>query len=305
MNKSLSTILLTILVTICCSCGGSVPETEIVYGDPVDVTTGTIGSTGGTISVNSGPLNGLEITFPANAVSADTQIKVQYANIDAGASSLPEETSPVSKMLILTATPDTQFGKPVSITLPYNTGETVENEFVNAYHYQEIERNGKTKKRMEATAITGRDTSGGKVSFIVRHFSMYLILEWVKKVKDILATSADFDFDTGFSVKNDGWFIPNYGSILNPGGNCIGMSSYSKWYFTWGDLLDGASDLYEKYRDGDKDDWRDDSCAIELASRMQSGESAIWNRSYNDMVSVGISSLEVAKSFVQAMRDTG
>jgi len=282
-------------------------------GAPVLVKTQTVGATGGVVTIAdaTSPLNGLTITFPVGAVTSNTEIKVSYADINSGGSTLPAETNAVSKMLILESDATKEFNKPVTITLPYDKTLATYNEFVNAYEYvakeisEGLYKRGK-ESRIEVATITNRNTAGGTMSFMVRHFSNYFVLEWAKKVADIMATSADFNTDTGFSVTNDGWYIANYGSILNPGGNCIGMSSYAKWFFTWKGLLSDTGGLYNKYRQGDPDKWQDDTCAIEAASRMQTGEIAIWQQSRNEMHAVGLmSSLEVAKSFVQAMNDTG
>jgi len=319
MNKKFSVWTLLILC-LCvmsvskCSCSRSegTPQTVIDMGEPVLVTTQSIGASGGNITVAdaASPLNGLTIAFPAGAVASSTEIKVSYADINESGSTLPSETHVVSKMLILESSSETNFNKPVTVTFPYDTTLTTYNEFVNAYEYLS---EGKPKAlytrgpetRIEVAAITARNTATAKVSFMVRHFSNYLILEWAKKVADVMSTSADFNVDTGFSPSNDGWFIANYGSILNPGGNCIGMSSFAKWFFTWKGVLSDSDGLYNKYRQGDPDKWEDDVCAIEIASRMQTGEIAIWKTSSAEMSKLGFSSLEVAKSFVQAMRDTG
>lgn len=298
-----------------CSCSGAsgTPQTVISMGATVPVTSQTIATTGGVITVAdaSSPLNGLTITFPANAVVASTKVDVGYADIDAGGSSLPADTNAVSKMLVLSSDATQEFNKPVTITLPYDKTKATYNEFVNAYEYVAIpgQAVGIYKKagesRIEVASITGRNTTAGTVTFMTRHFSNYLIIEWAKKVADIMATSADFNIDTNFDPAVDGWFIPNYGSILEPSGNCVGMSSYAKWFFTWKGILSDSDGLYNKYRQGDPDKWEDDVCAIEIASRMQTGELAIWNQSSREMGAVGFSSKQVAQSFVQAIHDTG
>lgn len=300
-----------------CDCGAQgTPTVDISMGDPVLVTTQNIGFAGGVISVNDGgALDGLTITFPQGSVTDTTEIKVSYAEINASGSTLPSETKPVSVMLVLEAPTVTQFDKPVEIKLPYDLASTEYNEFINAYEYVVADHTieigamtqDKQEKRLEVASMTARDTTTGTVSFMVRHFSYYFALEWAKKVADVMATSVDFNYDTGFRSAVDGWFIPNYGSILNPGGNCIGMSSYAKWFFTWKSILGpgGSAKLFEKYRQGDRERWEDDECAFEAASRMQLGESAIWTASDAAMQKVGFSSLQVAQSFVQALRDTG
>ena len=297
-----------------CSSSSGTPQTVIATGDTVAVTSKTIPTTGGVITVTdaSSPLNGLTIAFPANAVVASTKVDVGYADIDAGGSSLPADTNAVSKMLVLTSDATQEFNKPVTITMPYDTSLATVNEFVNPYEYVAIPSStiGIYKKagesRIEVASITGRNTTAGTVTFMTRHFSKYLILEWAKKVADIMSTSADFNIDTGFSPAKDGWFIPNYGSILEPEGNCIGMSSYAKWFFTWKGVLSDSDGLYDKYRQGDKDNWEDDVCAMQLASRAQTGELAIWKQSDAEMTAAGgWSSKQVAQSVVQAIHDTG
>jgi hypothetical protein len=68
--------------------------------------------------------------------------------------------------------------------------------------------------------------------------------------------------DTGFRPARDGWFIPNYGSYITPGGMCLGMVSYAKWYYS-----NIGTGMYNTYIEGSPSEWRDDNTAIQLAAR--------------------------------------
>ncbi|MEI7892780.1 MAG: hypothetical protein WCI05_06795 [Myxococcales bacterium] len=282
------------------------PADAVVVTKPtVSVKTESVDSTGKVVTVAdpASPLNGLTITFPQGAVASPVDISIGYADIDLANSKFPSETAPVTKLLVLKATPPVEFSRPVIVKIPYDASLVKIGDFINVYEYVNATVGGTSASKLEAA--TPAPSVPGSLSFAVRHFSGFLGLEWARRAVDILQTSADFNVDTGFSATKDGWFIANRGSILNPGGDCIGMSSFAKWFFTWKGLLSDTKGLYDKYRLGDPNRWQDDSCAIEAASRMQLGESAIWTRSAADMNVLGKNSLDTAKAIVQAMRDTG
>jgi uncharacterized protein YfaP (DUF2135 family) len=302
-------LLLSLLVSAC----SSTPETpaddphdvNVARGPVTIVKTQTIDDNGGVLSVTEdGPLKGLRIEFPARAVRRDTEIRVGWANLSPE-SKFPADTRALGKLMVFESSSELDFERPVFVTAPYDTGRIAHGDFLMAYEVTRVTLQGNSIGRFVETSTVKRDAEAGTITFAVRHFSDYLIVEWAKKAADILSTSADFNVHTGFSPKSDGWFITNYGSILNPGGNCIGMSSYARWYYSFAKPLLGERALYSKYRQGDVTKWEDDEIAVEAASRMQLGESVIWNQSSAEMTQLQPSSLDVAKSFVQAMVNTG
>ncbi len=273
------------------------PQDAVIVTKPVVlVKTLRVGTEGETLVVTeaTSPLQGLAITFPPGALLAPADISIAYADIDLTASKIPADTTVLSKVLVLTSSSNVEFAKPVVVKLPYTVSLAKFDELVSPYEYVTATVGTLTATKLDAATVVSR--AAGSISFAVRHFSSFLVLEWAKTTAEILGPTGTFTIDTGFWPGSNGWFLANYGSVLNPAGNALGMTSYAKWLYTWRGLLSESKGLFEKYRS-------DDQCALEAASRMQLGQAAIW--SGMTAASVGRSSLDTAKSVLQAMRDTG
>ena len=97
------------------------------------------------------------------------------------------------------------------------------------------------------------------VSFYTASFSDYFPVEWT----DLdYWRSVPTEVDTGFRPIQNGWFMTNRGSYVEPMGCCLGMVNYAKWFYrhktvdNWQEVegIGGwnkvGPNLYDKYREG-------------------------------------------------------
>lgn len=261
--------------------GGATPPpstsnvVSISSGSKVAVTTQTIGSSGGTIQVtdSSSPLYGLKIVVPATATSEPVQFEVSYADISQ-ITGLPSSASAASKLITIHATGSADFNQyqmfdaAIEVTLPYDsTATNDDNKPVRFYWYDS------SANKLDSTGFLSEDKSAHTITFLTGSFSDFLAVE-VDILLSQLNGETSYSFDTGFRPAFDGWFIPNYGSVQTPGGMCLGMVSYAKWYYTY---HYPDTDLHAKYIEGDSAEWRDDNTAIQLAARAHLATSGIWS----------------------------
>lgn len=144
------------------------------------------------------------------------------------------------------------FDKSVEVTLPYDaTATNDDNSPVRFYWYDS--QNGK----LDSTGFLSEDKSAHTITFLTGSFSDFLAIEVDMILANLDGTS--YTVDTGFRPATNGWFISNYGSVLTPGGMCLGMVSYAKWYYTYESTDTG---LHAKYIEGTASEWRDDNTAI-------------------------------------------
>ncbi len=248
---------------------------SITSGSSVSVTSQSIGSSGGTIQVtdSSSPLYGLKIVVPTAATTDPVQFEISYADVST-ATGLPTGASPASKLITIHATGSADFNqyqmfdKAIEVTLPYDaTATNDDNKPVRFYWYDS------SSGKLDSTGFLSEDKSAHTITFLTGSFSTFLAVE-VDILISQLNGEASYSFDTGFRPAFDGWFIPNYGSVQTPGGMCLGMVSYAKWYYTY---HYADTDLHAKYIEGDSAEWRDDNTAIQLAARAHLATSGIWS----------------------------
>ncbi|HUT26909.1 MAG TPA: hypothetical protein VMW85_02535 [Methanomassiliicoccales archaeon] len=257
--------------------GDDLPAHEVIpkiidIGSLVTAATGTIGSLGGSISVNNlaSAVNGLRIEVPQGALESPVDFDIRSAVVNA-AQGLPDTGKIVSRMISIETdgTSDwdvfRMFDKVLTVTLPYDDSLVTDEEGVRFYQYDA------ENQKLEPTGFLWQDMIANTITFNSATFSKFVAVELAMSIFEDMNSS--FAVDTGFRPNNDGWFIPNYGSYLENGGLCLGMVSYAKWYYTYHNTGDG---LYDQYRQGDQGEWRDDSTAIELATRVQMGVQGIW-----------------------------
>jgi len=231
----------------------------------------TIGTQGGVLSIGSGALKGLRIEVPTGATSTPVDFKVTSREVDTLAG-LPDIGSIVSRLITIgtDGTDDWNtfkiFDKTLTVTLPYDEDLVDDERAVRFYQYDA------ENEHLEPAGFLSQDYEADTITFNAATFSQFVAVELAMSIFEGMNVS--FAVDTGFRPKTDGWFIPNYGSYLESGGLCLGMTSYAKWYYTY-QKGDGPG-LYNSYRQGDRDEWRDDATAIELATRVQLGVQGIW-----------------------------
>lgn len=268
-------------------------------GSYTQVTSGTVTPAGGSIIAPSGVLNGLRIDAPNGAARENIAFRVSYAEVDTSAvKGLPQGASIASKMISIETSGSASwntykmFDRMVKVTLPYDPS-MVRSYEQGVRFYQFDALNGS----LEPTGFAGQDLNANTLSFQAGTFSRFVAVELALSVFEDLNSS--LSVDTGFRPKNDGWFIPNYGSYLESGGACLGMTSYAKWFFTHHKEGNGAG-LYQSYREGNINEWRDDATAIQLATRAQMGTAGIYS-SLTQAEQTNLSSKQVGVSIIHGM----
>jgi uncharacterized protein YfaP (DUF2135 family) len=244
-------------------------------GSQITATSQSIGASGGTIQVtdSSSPLYGLKIEVPTAATSETVQFTVSYADVSS-VNGLPVGASPASKLIIIDVTGSLEFNqydmfdKPVKVTLPYDsTVANTDDAPVRFYWYDP------STGKLDSTGFLCEDKSAHTITFETASFSQFIAVD-VDITLSHLCGETNYTVDTGFRPATNGWFIPNYGSIQTPGGMCLGMVSYAKWFYTYHGADTG---LHAKYIEGDTAEWRDDATAIQLATRAHLATSGIWS----------------------------
>ncbi len=248
---------------------------NFVTGNPVSVVSKQITSSGGTVEVtdSSSPLYKMKIDVPGTATTEPIQFDVSYSTISS-VNGLPQNAAVASKLINIKTTGSAtwnqykMFSEPVEVTLPYDqTATNDDNAPVRFYWYDP--QTGK----LDSTGFFKEDKAAHTVTFLTGSFSDFVAISVDMNFSELLGLN--YSVDTGFRPATDGWFIPNYGSYLESGGNCNGMVSFAKWYFSY--IKGGTgTGLHDKYIEGTPSEWRDDATAIQLATRAQMGTSGIW-----------------------------
>ncbi len=267
-------------------------------------TTGNIATNGGNITVEdqSSPLNGLAIEVPAGATEETVNFEIEYADVE-DIQGLPDGASVAGKLITITTNGSEDwnvyksFDELVKVTLPYDPTIDFDTEPVFYYLYDPA------TSTLDALGYLGHDATAHTLSFATRSFSNFLPIKVALAINEILGT--DYTIDSGFKPKEDGWFIPNWGSYLTSGGNCLGMTSLAKWYFQHKKAT--AGDLYDEYIEGDPEKWRDDGTAIQFVSRAQAFLTpGIWSSlSNNEKIDAARRSRNVSLSILHGMRVSG
>jgi uncharacterized protein YfaP (DUF2135 family) len=276
-----------------------VKDTDITKTTSVPVTSGSVGYSGGSINVSnsSSPLFGLNIDVPQAAADDTVNFDISYSDIT-GITGLPETASFASKMITIETDGNDiwdkykSFEKPCTVTLPYDPSLVTNEESIRFYSYDD------ESGRFEATGFISQDIDANTITFYAGTFSNFTAIELSIASHELLGEN--YKVDTGFRPQTDGWFIANWGSYLRPGGMCLGMTSYAKWYYVHKKSTYG--NLYTKYIEGDEDEWRDDETAIQLATRCQMGTCGIWRSlTDNEKAWAKTKSKDVAYSIIHGM----
>lgn len=191
--------------------GGSSPVFST--GQPVELSTSTIGDQGGSIRIDKAgdPLHGLTVTIPQGACTEVREFRISYRPILAH--TLPAGVEPV---LPLISIDDGGLAAEEIITLTIPVA-VPEDSFVMAFHYSE------ESGTLEAMRLLAEDATSIKVA--TRHFSS------VTGAKIKLSELEGKTFPTGFTPGTDDWPFENRGSYITPRGNCGGMCLAAMWYY--------------------------------------------------------------------------
>jgi uncharacterized protein YfaP (DUF2135 family) len=261
----------------------------------------TLSTAGGAIGVtsSSNPLDGFNLQIPAGALSEAVSFTVKSADVT-DVEGLPDGAKIVSKMIQITAAGSQAWNEvrmldaPALVTMPYDDSLVTEEEAVRFYRYDSV------TQTLSSTGYIGQDAAANTITFAISTFSNFTAIELVMDYFE--GQNVSIGYDTGFRPKSDGFFIPNQGSYQNVGGNCLGMAAFAKWYHRWQKPANGAG-LYDRYREGDRSEWRDDATAIQLATR--ASITTTWQLNIPSMSRINSASREAGVSLIHGLVVSG
>lgn len=265
----MSVVLLVTISSSLPGCGGKVPGTgstaiipapprgvtgTISTGTPVTAVTAPISPGGGKITVTdeSSPIAGLEISVPANSYAQSQQFKVSYAPVEKH--SFGSNFNPVTPLITI-ENGESYSSDLMTVKIPINVPE---GNFAMGFYY---DANTGTLEGMPLIA-----SDSNSITVATRHFSSFII----SLVSEALLSG---NVDTGYKPGVDDWQLNNEGSII-VGGQCAGQSISSIWYYYQQPYGEDAH-LYNRYdNDGDPkyktpSIKADDSLAIKLVTSLQ------------------------------------
>ena len=274
-------------------------EVSITTGSTNKAAEITISTEGGTISITdtSSPIYGLKIEFPESATKENVNIAISYADVTE-IRGLPENTSIASKLITIETSGSPEwdktkhFNSPVLVTLPYDPNADSSEQLVRFYCYD------RQHQTLDSAGFTYEDPAAHTVSFYTASFSDFIGIDsWLYFKYGFEELNDEWNpwatppnVDTGFRPANNGWYMKNRGTYINIIGNCLGMVAYAKWFYRYKSVAnwieaDGVGawvstgiKLFEKYKEGDIDEWRDDATALQLATRAQIAAQEVVNK---------------------------
>lgn len=296
----------------------------------------TVGPEGGTLSVigTTDPLAGATLAFPAGVLSEPVTVALSSAPVTA-ATGLPAGAAPRGRAIrvqLTTVASGAAVGalrNIVRLTLPVDATTT------DAVAYYQLEDAG----TLEAMGFESIDPVTHAISFFTRApsqtgtvvgtvagsprataqgvhvkavtpappqsplFATYVAIGVAQTTLAGFASS-ETTIDSGFRPTVNGFAQPNYGSYYadSRGGSCFGMVGFAKYYYQMG----FTSPLVDTYRDARKTEaWIDDSVGIELAGRVHTQMTAMWNTYVDQELDQQVSSTDIARGIIGALYVTG
>ena len=231
------------------------------------------------------PLDGLELTVPADSYDGNVNFNITYAEVENH--SFGPDFNPVTP-LVTVDNGGVYSNELIEVRVPV---EVPEDYFAMGFFYDEA------TDKLEGMPLLARDAES--ITLGTHHFSSFIV-SMIKKtlIKDTV--------DSGFWPGEDDWEFTNYGSYIAPGGHCAGQAMTAMWYYVT--RPDGADvSLYDRYdNNGDTptpDIWQDNSLGYRFASVIQADN---WGVTINSGVSCPLSMTKpLSTFFTYAMQVTG
>ncbi|WP_428567643.1 MAG: YfaP family protein [Solidesulfovibrio sp. DCME] len=163
---------------------------------------------GGSISFSQGPLAGVTITVPPNAIKQATTFTI---------ASNSGRLAPVSgtfsgRVIDITTSGQTTFDEPLEITVPL----PADTSLVPVPYYIAPDNS------VQPCDLGTIDEVAGTVTYYTFHASLYA---------EIWSAIIGEGGHTSYRPGSDGFQIGNAGSSYNPDGECYGMTGFSLWYY--------------------------------------------------------------------------
>jgi hypothetical protein len=244
--------------------GGCQQKTRrIVTGEPVVVTTQTIGPEGGTITITKegDPLNGYSITVPSGAYTESLSFTVSYSPILNH--TYGENFNPIAP-LITVENGGGYAKKSMIVKIPV---EVPDGYFAMAFFYDD--------KTGELQGVPMRKSEKNMLTVATRHFSNMAVSSAAKKV-------FEGEIPSGFKQGVDNWQFTNWGSYVAAGGQCAGQTIAAMYYFSEKKVKEKKPSLYGLYDNYNNpyqktpDIEFDDVLAYRLCSMAQEEAASIW-----------------------------
>lgn len=225
-----------------------------------------ISDTGGTVAVQSAesPIYGAKLVIEDETLVEPETITIEYEdNLPAplNAESLALGAKQISKVLILNRTGTVDFGKSVSVTIPYDKSQLPDHA-VPIVVYWDTSTNS-----YSPIAIRSLDRQNGTITFLTSHASKYVVIVLDRLFDLISPDHTLYSTNVGFDPAIDSFFVHNFGSYDSPGGNCFGMAGYSAWYHYSKKAIKGQG-LRSLYKEGNTAKEEDDQISRELIARV-------------------------------------
>jgi hypothetical protein len=211
----------------------------------------TVGAGGGTITIDDpgNPINGMTIKVPKGAYAAEKSFAITHRPYTGKKS---EAITPLTPVIHVDNGGD--FAEEImTVTIPVTVPDGM---FAMGFF---IDSDGK----LEPMPLI--DLTPTSITLATRHFSEF----FVSAISEMLLAGK---IDTKFRPEYDDWQFPNYGSYIEPGGHCAGMTTAAGWYY-FEKKRKGEQKLYNRYDNNGGDPtpkfWYDDSLAYRLVSTVQ------------------------------------
>jgi len=214
------------------------PPSQFVPGTTTDVINATISPLGGVIEAKDTgtPIDGIKVEFPEGALTSDAGVFLGYND---GSLKLDETLKPkhdnfFGKALCLNVSNANKFNKPITISVPFEYDDAVPVPYY-------VDDFGK----LHLVQLTEINREIGEFSFQTYHASLFV---WIYEFffKPAYAPGENDIVYTDFRPGKDGFRIRNQESRYN-GGECLGMTSFSLWYFK--NKKNTMGDFYSNYWD--------------------------------------------------------
>ena len=209
--------------------GGCKQKTRrIITGEPVVVTTETIGPEGGTITINKegDPLNGYSITVPEGAYAESQSFTVSYRPILNH--TYGENFNPIAP-LITVENGGGYAKKSMVVKIPV---EVPEGHFAMAFFYDD--------KTGELQGVSMRKSEKNLLTVATKHFSNMAVSSAAKKV-------FEGEIPSGFKQGVDNWQFTNWGSYVAVGGQCAGQTIAAMYYYSEKKVKEKKPSLFGLY----------------------------------------------------------
>lgn len=230
---------------------------ELGTGNVIASKRGRVANTGGTISFDGGPVDGLRVEFPEDAYAKTATVEVTAREIQGH--TFGDLVDPVSPLLTIEGAPGVADGL-VELTVPVTVSD---DHFAMGFYYDARTR---TLEGVPPVAL-----EDGTITLLTRHFSSIFISQ-------VLPDQLPEGGETMFLAGSDGWQFTNYGSFASRGGHCAGMSISAMWYWEEQKNRAGDAKLHGRFDNSTGKPtpsfWEDDSQAIRFVSTVQ--EDAWW-----------------------------